>query len=103
MSRLIKIWVINSCILFACWLDFAGPRALYDMVFGRATNPQYLFAGSDNDLCRRVRRVVENGQPKIFVENLSSHNMLIYYTHKRLRALIVTCHKYRELGWELKD
>ena len=103
MTRWGKVWVINGCILFACWLDFLGPRELYDMAFGSVTNPQYLFADSDNELCRRVRRVVVNGQPKIFVENLSSHSMLIYYTHKRLRALIMTCHKYRELGWELKD
>jgi len=74
------------------------------MATGGIRNPQYLYADSNWEVCRRIRRVVDaNGKVNIFVENLSTHDTLIYYSYERLRALIVTCHKFRELGWEMKD
>ena len=104
ITRKTKIWLINSCILFACWLDFGGPRDLYEAMAGGVHNPQYLFADSEFPLCKRVRRIVNNdGKVDIFIENISTHHLLIYYTNERLRNVIALCHKYRELGWELKD
>jgi len=102
MARLVKIWVINTCVLWMAFFECSGPRDIYDAVAGAVLNPQYLFADSEFPLCKRIRRVVVNGQLAIFIENTSQHSMHIYYTHERLRAIIMACHKYRELGWSLK-
>ena len=105
MTRKTKIWIINCCILFVSWLDFADPRDVYDMVTGGVKNPQYLFAGSDWEVCRRIRMIkdAEGKTQDIFIENYSVHDAHIYYTHERLRAIIMTCHNSEVLGWELKD
>ena len=95
MSKLTKQRIIIACFGIILYLDAPGPREIYDNIFGGVKNHQYLFAGSEHDVCRRIRRVVENGRPKIFVENLSTNDMHIYHTHKRLRALIMLCHSYR--------
>ena len=103
MTRFAKIWVINVCVLWLAFFECRGPREVYDAAVGGMHNPQYLFADSDFPLCKRIRRIVLNGEPHIFIENISTHSMLIYYTHERVRNFITLCHKYRELGWELKD
>ena len=102
MTRLAKIWVLNTCVLWLAFFECGGPRDIYETVAGVVHNPQYLFADSEFPLCKRIRRVVVNGTPVIFIENYSVHSMHIYYTHERLRHFIMLCHKYRELGWELK-
>ena len=74
------------------------------MATGGTRNPQYLYADSEWELCRRIRRHVDaNGKVDIFIENLSTHGTLIYYTHSRLRATISACAKFKQLGWKLKD
>ena len=95
MSKLTKQRIIIACVGIIIYLDAPGPREIYDNIFGGVRNPQYLFASSELDVCRRIRRVVDSGKTNIYIENLSSHNVFIYYTHKRLRATIMTCHKYR--------
>lgn len=105
MSTKIKIWIINSCLLFVAWLDLADPRDVYDMATGGVKNPQYLFAGSDFDLCRRIRMIKDAAgkTQDIFIENYSVHDIHIYYTHEQLRHHIMLCHKYKVLGWKLND
>ena len=105
MSRKTKIWIINCCLLFVSWLDFPDPRDVYDMVTGGVKNPQYLFAGSEHELCRRIRMIKDaEGKTKdIFIENYSVHSAHIYYTHEQLRIFISLCHKYEVLGWKMKD
>jgi len=94
MTRLTKQRIIIACSAWIMFFEAPGPRELYDRVFGDMHNPQYLFAGSEHEVCSRIRRIVENGKLNIFIENLSAHDMHIYYTHEQLRNIIVTCNKY---------
>ena len=103
MSNKVKIWIINCCILFVAALECGDPRDFYDWATGGIRNPQYLFADSNFELCRRVRRVVEpDGKVDIYVENLSSHSLIIIHNPTRLRSIIMACQKSRELDWKIK-
>lgn len=103
MAQVTKIWTINCSLLFIAFFECGGPREVYDWVGGGVRNPQYLFADSEFPVCRRIRRIMENDKPNIFIENTSQHSMLISYSYDQLRNYIVLCHKYKVLGWKLKD
>ena len=91
MSKLVKQRVVIVCLSWVIFFEVPGPRQVYDFVFGGVHNPQYLFAGSEREVCRRIRRVVENGRPNIFIENLSVHDVHIRHTHEQLRSMIIVC------------
>lgn len=104
MSDRTKIWIINCCLLFIGFMECGGPREIYDYATGGVKNPQYLFAGSHWEICRRIRRVVESdGKVNIFIENFSGHSMYIDYDNTRLRNLIMLCYEFHELGWKMND
>ena len=84
--------IIVVCSLWVAYFAVPGPRQLYDWVFGSGSrNPQYLFADSHKEVCRRLRRVVENGKANIYIENLSTHKLHIALTQRQIRALVVAC------------
>ena len=86
--------VIVTCSLWIAYFALPGPREIYDFFFGSAfpRNPQYLFAGNnDREVCRRLRRVVENGKANIYIENLSTHKLHIVLTQRQIRALVAAC------------
>ena len=82
-------------ILSVVWLIFfalPGPRQIFEWATGhRVRNPQYLFADSSREACRRVRRVVENGKVNIYIENLPTHRHILF-NQQQIRTLIVMCH-----------
>ena len=86
----------KGIIIFAvAWLTFfalPGPRQVYDWFFGSGiSNPQYLFADSHKEACRRLRRVVEDGKANLYIENLPTHKLHISFTQRKIRALVVAC------------
>ena len=92
MSVKAKKRVLLACCVWIVYFTVPDPRTAIDYVFGSGIrNPQYLFADSDREACRRLRRVVENGKVNIYVENLPTHKMLISLTQKQIRALINLC------------
>ena len=96
MTRSTKQRIVIACSAWILFFEVPGPRQVYDFVFGGVHNPQYLFAGSEREVCRRVRRVVENGKANIFIENLSAHDAHIYHTHEQLRSMIVVCSNLKQ-------
>ncbi len=88
----VKKLVLVSSIAWLAFFAAPGPRQIYDFAFGSSLhNPQYLFASSDREVCRRVRRVVEHGKVNIYVENLSTHRLHISLTQRQIRALVFVC------------
>ena len=91
------ICVKRSLLLVSLsWLVYfalPGPRQVYDFAFGGVHNPQYLFAGSEREVCRRLRRVVEQGKVDLYVENLSTHKLHISLSQAQIRGLVVACNK----------
>lgn len=84
--------ILLFCFGWFLYFEAPGPRQIYDMVTGNSfQNPQYLFADSKEEVCRRVRRVVHNGEVKIYIENLSSHTLHIELPAYDLRKLISLC------------
>ena len=96
MRDKIKKLLLTASIVWLTFFALPGPRQVYDYVFGSGIrNPQYLFADSDREACRRVRRVIENGKVNIYVENLPSHEMHISLSQQQIRTLIVMCNHKR--------
>ena len=63
MCERIKKGFVLISIAWLTFFSLPGPRQVYDYVFGSGIrNPQYLFADSHKEACRRLRRVVENGK-----------------------------------------
>ncbi len=84
--------LLVACLSWITYFAVPGPRQVYDFVFGSSLhNPQYLFASSHREVCRRVRRVVEHGKVNIYVENLSTHRLHISLTQHQIRALVIVC------------
>ena len=96
MSALLKRRLLFVCAAWIAYFALPDPRTAVDYVLGSGVrNPQYLFADSEYQACRRVRRVIDNGKPKIYVENLSSYTFAIVLTEHETRKLISICHNLR--------
>ncbi len=92
MHNRVKKLVLVLSIAWLAFFALPGPRQVYDYVFGSSLHsPQYLFASSHREVCRRVRRVVEHGKVNIYVENLSTHRLHVSLTQHQIRALVIVC------------
>ncbi len=97
MGAAYRTWlqrILIFCCSFLLYFECSGPREVFDAVFNTSPrNPQYLFASSSEELCRRVRRVTAHGKVNIYVENLSTHGTHVVFTQRQVRALLSACYK----------
>lgn len=93
MATRVKQTLLLVSLVWLVYFAVPGPRQVYDFVFGGVHNPQYLFASSEREVCRRLRRVVEHGKVDLYVENLSTHKLHISLSQPQIRGLVVACNK----------
>ena len=92
MSDYLKKAIVVVCSAWVVFFAAPGPRQVYDWVFGSSIHhPSYLFANSEKEACRRLRRVVDNGKVNLYVENLTTHKQHIFFTQPQIRQLVVAC------------
>lgn len=91
MAICVKRSLLLVSLSWLVYFALPGPRQVYDFALGGVHNPQYLFAGSERGVCRRLRRVVVHGKVSLYVENLSTHKLHISLTQPQIRTLVVAC------------
>ena len=87
---------LKRCILYAllAWIIYfavPGPGQLYRRLVKFPPHPSYLYAGSEWQVCQRLRRVKEGKAVNLYIENLTHHSTHIILTQKQIRALIIFC------------
>ena len=93
MSVKAKKRVLLACCVWIVYFAAPDPRTVIDYLFGsRIKHSSYLYADSEYEVCRRVRRVINNGKATIYIENLSSHTTHVELVPDDMRRLIMLCH-----------
>ena len=85
-------FLLKACLVWLVFFAVPDPRQMYDMATGGyPPHHSYLYGNSEHEVCRRLRRVVEDGKANLYIENLSHHRFEIFLNQRRIRALIHLC------------